>query len=552
MSTRFWQIAVRLLAPIAAAFALVSVLTPQTDLDSDLVLVAPDRIDATKLVPIRALAYTGLNATEGPRLIATQARVELHSLDAASQPGSNPGSTGKLLASAALSVGHGPTLEGELRIPDDVYKSGSPMTLVAHAQIDGSHLTVERKLEQRPAASAAPNAAPNAVPNAVPPTPRSSRALQRLAVAPIRALTAEPVPSALQPRIAGGSCVPEQPCEVLVHVGEPAAELTLELTPSVTLESRSPESATANVVLLRIRAYGPEAEMRLIAKRDGVAIAKRSVRLPIALGADAMQLEPSVVRLSQKPNATLLGADPTGIVDVFANGAWALTQSIGLANANEPLPIDLPQRTGLFRVQLRRDPFESQSAAVRTIYVRDPEQSDALVLKTLAQAALEIDPNDALARSLLSDSGPSEPRAPAADMSAADDTDERDPRELLASVPFDLTSRYLLAVLDDGVYELPAKASGFPLAQARARAQRSEVRKLALIVIALAAASLVLLLVQRGLRGSEEATRVLRASGVGHENLARDKLGMTLRLVAVAVSVLLAFFAIALYLIARG
>jgi hypothetical protein len=114
------------------------------------------------------------------------------------------------------------------------------------------------------------------------------------------------------------------------------------------------------------------------------------------------------------------------------------------------------------------------------------------------------------------------------------------------------SASYLLAMLDADLFQLPDPTSGYRLAQARIGAHHRDVRRLALVVLALAAVSLALLLVQRGLAGSAQAEDVLRASGLGWEDRSRARLRRTLRVLGVAVSMLLAFLAIALYLIARG
>ena len=72
-----FQIALRLLAPAAAALALVSVITDDTRLDDDLVLIAPERAQSGESIALRALVYAGLNKPEGPSLVHARTRVEL-------------------------------------------------------------------------------------------------------------------------------------------------------------------------------------------------------------------------------------------------------------------------------------------------------------------------------------------------------------------------------------------------------------------------------------------------------------------------------------------
>jgi hypothetical protein len=175
---------------------------------------------------------------------------------------------------------------------------------------------------------------------------------------------------------------------------------------------------------------------------------------------------------------------------------------------------------------------------VRSFYVRRQGESDRDVLLTLAKrvvarhSARPPEERDALATRLVRH---------------GDDT-----VAIMAATDFDGASRYLLAALDEGIYRLPAAASSFPIARKRAIEHREDVRRLALVILALAAVSLVLMLVQRGLAASEQAATVLRASGTAHAGVRRERLRMTLRVLGSALAVLLVFCAIALYLIVRG
>lgn len=514
MGGRF-QIVLRLLAPAAAALALVSVITNDTHLDADLVLIAPERAHKGDLIALRALVYSGLNRPQGPALIHALTRVELI------RPG------GTAIAATELRPGFGPSLEGQLRVPDD---AEGKLTLAAHAWAGGQRIEVERAF-----AVGEPERAPRAA--------RALGPLQQLAHGPIHTRDGALAPSDLSVRVAGGACVPERPCELFVHVGEPAARLEVVATPSVTVEQAPPQLATSGVVALRIRTHGPEAQLQLRASGQraqdeaagleaAVIEATRAVRLPVALGADAMQLERPVLEPSTLPKLSLLGGEGDAIADVFGEGRW-LSSTTQHASVSSPLHIAaLP--AGLYRVQLRRDPFESDSAALRTIYVRAAGETDGNVLHELAtrvvaaERALPIAQRDAFAAQLASGAiAPGE-------------------------LDFEATAGYLLAALDHGVDRLPTPTSGYPLARKRALAHREDVRMLALVVLALAAASLVLLLVQRGLLASEQAALLLRASGTGDADVRRERLRMTLRVLGAALSVLLVFCAIALYLIIRG
>jgi hypothetical protein len=502
------QIALRLIAPAAAALALVSVITDDTRLDDDIVLIAPARAHPGESIALRALVYAGLNKPQGPSLVHARTRVELKAPDSS------------VLASTELRPGHGPSHEGSLRLPSGKH---AILTLVAKAWSGGEPVTVERPLalggEREPA----------------PLLPRALGPLQQLSLGALRERPDTFPPRALTIRVAGGACVPEEPCELLVYA-DPPATIEALATPSATVE-RGPRATATALTAVRVTTHGPEADLSVRISGE-VAFenmppqpiaAARAVRLPVAMGADAMRLERAVLNAGESFEAALIGRDARAIVDVFGDAGWlhSVTQH-GAALASPALP------PGLYRVQLRRDPFDSASAAVRSIYVRRKAETDLDALLALARRVLErereqqADALDPLAERLVRDS------------SAANVLD------------FDTASRYLLAALDDGTYRLPPPVSGYPLARKRALAHREDVRTLALVVVALAALSLVLLLMQRGLLASEQAALLLRASGTEHKRVRKAQLRMTLRVAGSALSVALIFCAIALYLIIRG
>jgi hypothetical protein len=517
----------RLLVPAAAALALVSVITDDAPLDHDLLLIAPARAEAGATIALRALLYAGLNKPEGPALVHGKTVAELRA------------PSGEVLSHTILSMGFGPSLEGELAVPKS---ARGKLMLIARTQAGDERVEVERALTIGAAEPAVLG-------------PRALGPLQQLAHGPIHVRDGELAPSSMLVRVAGDACVPELPCELLVHVGEPAAIITALSTPSVTVEGPPhgargapplSTSATSAIVALRVHTHGPEGHLELRASRPSAGLpllaasapvaATRAVRLPVALGAAAMQLERVVLAASDQPRARLLGDSTRGIADVFAGDRWSSSRTL---SANQLAPLaSKPLAPGLYRAQLRRDPFESDSAAVRSFYVRGERESDRDVLLALAKRVV--------ARH--SARPPEERDALAARLVRHDD----DTLAIMAAADFEGASRYLLAALDEGIYRLPGPASSFPIARKRALEHRQDVRRLALVILALAAVSLVLMLVQRGLAASEQAATVLRASGIAQAGVRRERLRMTLRVLGSAFAVLLVFCAIALYLIVRG
>lgn len=495
----------RILLPAAVAIAVLALLLGDArQIDSELHLLAPDRHARGQSVPLRAHLYARLRRPEGPELAAAPLAVELRAGT-------------RVLARTELRAGYANTLDGALALPEAF--TGRAV-LVAEAEQGGADVRSERVLDVVPAAELTAPLDPRA---------RALPALQRFAPGPVQAHAgAAAVPSALSLQIEGGVCVPERPCTVLVHVGEPAAAVRVLETPSVTPDARSraPSEATSGVVALRVVTHGPEAALRIAVERDGARVATRAFRLAVALGASALRELPRVLNAPAAPSLGLHEEEPGCIVDAFHALRWARTGSLAECRGREPLPF-APLTPGLWRLQLRRDPFASGSAAVASVYVRAPGEADPQVLARLARAALARDPGDALARAL----------------SADQSTDSRS---------FEADARYLLALLDRGVVALPEPVSGYPRALARLQAARGRVRTLALAVIASCAAILGLLVLQRGLSAASEASRVMTQAGEERAGVDKQRLRMRLRVLAAVASLLLLFAAIAAYVVVRA
>jgi hypothetical protein len=303
--------------------------------------------------------------------------------------------------------------------------------------------------------------------------------------------------------------------------------MRLLATPSATPDAQStrPSAQTNGVVRLAVTTHGPEAQVTLQAEREGVVVATRALRLPVALGVAALHAPVRVLRAQARPQLGL-DADETGcIVDLFREQRWLQGASLRQCRGGEAWPSAL--EPGVWRAQLRRDPFASESASAFAFYVRAAGRDAAAALQQIAGAALEYDASDALARAVAAD-----------------------PNAFAAS--FEPTAAYLLAVLDAGVIALPAPVSSYPRAIARAQLERDRLRALSLLVLAACALALGLLVLQRGLRAAAEASRVMEAAGEDPRRLERQRARMALHVLATVTSLLLAFVAIAVYMIVRG
>jgi hypothetical protein len=499
---RIADFSVRFGLPAAAALALLSIVTaPGDDPDRELHVIAPEAADPGDSLPVRAHLYTGLRRPEGPRLSAVTGRARLRTAG------------GRVLADAPLAAGHGPSMETLLRIPE---ATAAPLQVEVEVQTEGGPLVVGRPL--RVGVSGAADA----------PTPRALRLPARFSAGPVRAVGDAPPPDSLTLRVAGGACVPEAPCTLLLHVGEPAASVRVRSNAAVTPlpASARPSAPTAGVVALGVRIRGPEASLDLVAEREGQPVATRSFRLPVALGSRALSLpEGPLFDPPAGPRLKLLGAEGSCIVDVWRAGRWLRSLSLDDCGGGGQLQPGLP--AGIWRLQVRRDPFGSGSAAVATLWVRDPTRSPDADLLRLAAAARRRAPDDRLAAALLA-------------------------RPSRAGPERALAVRYLLAILDAGLWPLPAAVSSRPVALARLAAHRADVRRMALVVIVLSGLALSGWLASRGLAASAEAGRILAAAGESARDQGRNRLRMRLRVASAVLSLLLAFGAIALYVFARG
>jgi hypothetical protein len=492
---------------LAAATVLLVLLSDAQDIDHDLQVIVPTQVVAGEAVPLRALLYANLRGIEGLRLAQSEVHVELRAAHA-------------LLAQSWLHparAGSG-DMEGSLQIPRDL---SGPATVHATARIADSELSADAALtlgtqSQRSRVEG-----------------RALRALQHFAEGPIQA-NGDGVVPALRTRVVGGACVPELPCSVLVYVGEPAASVWAEanstLTPSAKAAHASQE--TAGVVSLSFVTHGPEAELWLRASRGGQPLARRSVRLPIAMASDSLQLPQSVWPAAVVPSLQLAGGAPSCIVDVFqldsgARGAWLRTGSLPSCASPAALPMGaLPH--GVHRLQARTDPFSTDTSAVRVIYVRNPGESETDVLSALAGLARTVDAQDPCVLAVRA-----QPTA-------------------FGAAAFEPTAAYLAALLEIGLMPLPRAVSGYPQSLGRLRASQSRMRALALCALGLSALALTLAVGRRGLWASARASEILVSAGQDAEQGRRARLRRLLAVIASVLALLLVFVVVGLYILARG
>jgi hypothetical protein len=489
-------------AALIATFALLLVvLGDGAEVDSDLQLCSPPEVTPGAELPLRAALYAGLLAVEGPKLLVTDVAVELRAV------------AGNVLARGQLraAVGGMLDMEGTLRVPPD-YRGNA--TLVARARVGDDVLQVESPLRVREGAAGQAS------------TPRAMRATAHLVEGPVRAEAGHVPPSALRVRVAGGACVPESPCAVLVHVGAPAASVVVQPSAALSMRGGGASPVTEHVARFEVVVHGPEAELQLQVVRDGVVVGHRKVRLPVALGAVGVTLEPRVVDSEEPVTLAMLGDAGGCIVDMFsvdarAESRWLHTASLRDCERGVRLPFGALS-PGAYRVQVRRDALSSSTAGVAALLVRASDEPPSVTSERLL--------------SWLRAAGRSDARA----------------IELLSAADHGLAMRYLLAAVETDLVIYPAMITGYAQSLFRQSEARAEVRVVALAALLIAGLGLAAFVGRRGLRASERASAILLEAGQDPETSERSHLRGISVVLASVLALLLVFAVVALYVMARG
>lgn len=485
--------------PAAIAVVMVSVLVgAPTRVDVELQLQTSREALPGSTLAVRGLFFTRLQAVEGPQLSPTQGQVEV--LDPAQQ----------VLATHPTRLGLGDTLEAQ--VPIDSNWRG-PLTLRLSTRFDDTTVMVEQPCIVTESAAA------------LEAHPRALRPLQQFSEGPIRPEPGGIAPSSLDVRVRGGACSPEMPCELLLHVGEPAAVIEVQHYGALDVITPPPSEPTADVVAFSVRVHGPEAELRIAAHVEGKLVARRSFRLPVAQAMLPVALPQVLVADNVAPPFERAGGEAPCIVDVFHDERWV--ESATFPRCDHGV-VSTKSSPGLWRVQTRDDAFGGDAGATRLLYVRNVGESDVDVLTALARSARAARGDDMMARRVL----------------------ERP--ELFAERDAAGYAAWLLASLDDRVVELPAPTSSYPRALADLDRKRTRLRIYALVALLLTAIAAVSLVARRGLRASARARDILGEAGDEDAHSEGRRARMTLTVVASAALIGVAFLVIALYVIARG
>jgi hypothetical protein len=488
----------RYAAPAFAAIALVLVMTAGVaNLNDDLqIFVASELPSGAQRLPLRALRYGHLLAIDGPVLLQEAVAVKIVTARGELASSLKPAAKGLL------------DLEANVALPTTLH-AGDWIQLHARANDEKPPLEVYAHVQV------------SEQPDSQIPQGRAVRALQQFAPGPIQAEPAAIAPDALAVSVRGGACVPEQPCRLAVLVGSPKATLHVQSNSTLTASASAARASaeTDGVVILDVTTHGPEAELWLIAERAGQRVARRAVRLPIAMA--ALSAEPSARVVGSSRELLLHSPAASGgcIIDAFQDGRWRETGSLATCEKPSHLPFELAQ--GLWRLQLRRDAFSEQTAGVATIYVRGADQPSEIA-GAFARAAQQLAPDDRFVRECLA-----QPQL-CSDANAIE---------------------YLAASADIGLLALPRPVTSYAARLEHAREQANRMRWLALAALGLGAAGLALSV---GRSGVSAGVRVSLLFLDDPRAARRARIRSILLTTASAVSLLMVFVVLALYVLARG
>lgn len=198
---------------------------------------------------------------------------------------------------------------------------------------------------------------------------RTAPLLMHFDLGPIVTAAGQLPPPRFDVLVQAGVCVPEEPCTLLVDLG--AVGYELELLPGPLVELRGAPRTDGNYVAIAVAVNGPEGEGELVVRQAGVEVARRTVRLPMALATPWLDVD-----LARARGGTLAVAavPPPGrttvVLDVFRSDQWIRSVTLeGLSSddllGGEPLP------PGIYRIEARADAFRTERVTSRVLRVGD-------------------------------------------------------------------------------------------------------------------------------------------------------------------------------------
>lgn len=347
--------------------ALIAILVFWVDLsqnrspDINLLLIAPSEARSGGNLPMRTLFFEGLNTIKGPRLSHRPTQVVLMDHE------------GREIHSTWLQKPQ--ALEEEIGLFGvlPLNESWQGLYRLQARIFSGKHLMAQ--VDKHLKISAAPARAES-----------QGRAQLPLQSYSLQALKCTPQPcrpeDELLPKVIGGVCVTESPCELIVFSSF-AGEWLLEHSEFV-----KPLGATTGVFekdasyqIIPIMIIGPEADVK-VSLHHGARALSQKVRLPIEPGGFTMRTPQRFFNWGQAVEIQV-GPGPSGaagsavLVDLFRDGQWEYTAGFAAPdNGTIKLPF-LSMNPGLWRLQVYADPLGTDHVATRFVEVLPLEQHDS-------------------------------------------------------------------------------------------------------------------------------------------------------------------------------
>lgn len=462
---------VKVLVPVAVALILVAAgLAERGPATRDLQLVAPRSAFAGQTIPLRAYFLDLAEAT--PEAIAgASVEVVLRGVE-----GEDPTPLVQTELRPSESLGY----VGELTLPAQLEGTWQ---LFATARAPGEDADALDEARRR-----------ILIGSAAEPAPRRGRLQTELQRYELGARTGSAPPEHLEARVVSGDCTNHAPCAILVWVGEPAA--SIRLTDLVgARDPRCEEGPTSGFVRCEVSVRGNEANVAVVAARDGAEVGRRRLQLPMGSPAPAVHRERALVPLGHRPRLHVAGLDERYVVDLFHEGRWVRSATLAPADGGElqlPWTLDAP---GLWRAQIRRDVFGSRSAAVVAWWATGGSQSEALA--AIAAHPRQNEWMDPLAPAIASGELRCAPAGP--------------------TCSSDRIGAFMLAAGELEVISYPRSSSGAEQASAGIRTVQWGRRALAAGLIFLAGLLVAFVVHRRASRAGAEARRILAAGREGEE-----------------------------------
>ncbi len=294
----------------------------------------------------------------------------------------------------------------------------------------------------------------------------------------------EDAPEQLDARFVGGSAsLDGEEAELLVWVGEGAAEIRLEAVEgmgTVSFREDACESGeTSGVVRCLLRAEGDHAQLDVVAFRSGVEVGRRRVQLPMGTNAPRISV-PSLIAPDARDARLEVQHIGDIAIDIFHESAWVDTRS-----GQDELTFQVPVAPGLWLAQARDAPLYGTDHHMRRFFVGTLEELAHNLAGIRAQQRWPNPISQAIADGRFS-------CAPAESVHCSD---ERIARFMLSGAEY------------DGV-EGALYTRGLAQAQERDEGKRNRQRGLAGFLIVLAGILVAIAVGRRGLRASKEADTI--------------------------------------------